>query len=128
MSLIDTETKRKLREMGVTPLLDAFEAQDDVLALGLAFQERVKLAVDDAHGVFTQSKVDGLIRRAPLRYPNADLRLIDMIDQRGLDRAVIAGLGACSFIDPMRAPFEVVKGLPNGLGEHVEIPSGSRPA
>jgi len=34
MSRIDIETKRKLREMGVATLLDAFDA----LALGLAFE------------------------------------------------------------------------------------------
>ncbi|WP_304466267.1 hypothetical protein [Cryobacterium sp. N21] len=49
MSRIDIETKRKLREMGVTTLLDAFDAQDDTLTLGLAFEEKIKLAVDDAH-------------------------------------------------------------------------------
>lgn len=49
MSRIDIETKRKLREMGVATLLDAFEAQDDTLTLGLAFEEKIKLAVDDAH-------------------------------------------------------------------------------
>ena len=61
MSRIDIETKRKLREMGVATLLDAFDAQDDTLTLGLAFEEKIKLAVDDGHSVFTQTKVEGLI-------------------------------------------------------------------
>ena len=99
MSRIDIETKRKLREMGVATLLDAFEAQDDTLTLGLAFEEKVKIAVDDAHAAFTQTKVEGLIRRANLRYPNADLRRLDLVEERGLDSSVIAGLGTCSFID-----------------------------
>ncbi|TIH35591.1 ATP-binding protein [Subtercola vilae] len=99
MRRIDIETKRKLREMGVATLLDAFDAQDDVLTLGLAFEEKIKLAVDDAHSVFTQTKVEGLIRRANLRYPNADLHRLDLVEERGLDRSVIAGLGTCSFID-----------------------------
>jgi len=98
VSRIDSESKRKLREMGVSVLLDAFEAQDDTLTLGMAFEERVKLAVDDAHAAFTQSKVEGLIRRAGLRYPDADLRRVDLIEQRGLDRGVLAQLGTCSFI------------------------------
>ena len=55
-------------------MLDAFDAQDDTLKLGLAFEEKIKLAVDDAHSVFTQTNVGGLIRRANRRYPNADLR------------------------------------------------------
>ena len=31
MTRIDTETKRKLREMGVPALIDALETQDDTL-------------------------------------------------------------------------------------------------
>ena len=60
MSIIDTETKRKLREMGVTALADAFEAQDDLLVGGMPFAERISLIVDDAHASFTSQKIDGL--------------------------------------------------------------------
>lgn len=98
MSRLDSETKRKLREMGVTSLVDALEVQDDTLTLGMVFEERIKLAVDDAHATFTHAKVEGLIRRAGLRYPNADLRRVDLLEQRGLDRGVIAQLGTCQFI------------------------------
>ena len=95
MSRLDSETKRKLREMGVPALVDALDIQDDALTIGLVFEERIKLAVDDAHAAFTHSKVEGLIRRAGLRYPNADLRRVDMLEQRGLDGGVIAQLGTC---------------------------------
>ena len=37
MTSLDIETKRKLREMGATPLLDAFTAQDEALVLGMGF-------------------------------------------------------------------------------------------
>lgn len=98
MTSIDTETGRKLREMGVPCLVEALQAQDDTLTLGMPFEERLKLAVDDAHATFTHAKVEGLIRRAGLRYPNADLRRLDLVEQRGLDRGVIAQLGTCTFI------------------------------
>ncbi len=98
MSRIDSETKRKLREMGAVALVDALDSQDDTLTLGMPFEERVKLIVDDAHAAFSHSKVEGLIRRARLRYPTADLRRLDLIEQRGLDRGVIAQLGTCQFI------------------------------
>lgn len=98
MSRIDSETKRKLREMGVASLVDALDAQDDTLTLGMVFEERIKLVVDDAHAAFSHSKVEGLIRRAGIRYPTADLRRLDLIEQRGLDRGVIAQLGTCAFI------------------------------
>lgn len=42
MSGIDTETKRKLREMGAVPMLEALEAQDEALVLGMAFEERLR--------------------------------------------------------------------------------------
>ncbi len=86
VSRLDTETKRKLREMGASSLVDALDIQDDTLTLGMVFEERIKLAVDDAHAAFTHGKVEGLIRRAGLRYPNADLRRLDLLEQRGLDR------------------------------------------
>ena len=99
MSSIDIETKRKLREMGAAALLDALEAQNETLTLGLGFDERIRLVVDEAHSAFTHSKVEGLIRRAGLRYPTADLRRLDLVEERGLDRGLIAQLGTCSFVD-----------------------------
>lgn len=99
MSGIADETERKLREMGVPALADALEGQDAGLTLGIPFGERIKLAVDDAHATFNHSKVEGLIRRAGLRYPHADLRRLDLLEQRGLDRGVIAQLATCSFIE-----------------------------
>ena len=41
MSRLDTETKRKLREMGVPALVDATDIQDDTLTLGTTFCCRV---------------------------------------------------------------------------------------
>ena len=99
MTSIDTETRRKLRDMAAGSLLDALLAQDDTLTLGMSFEQRLQLAVDEAHSAFTHAKVQGLIRRAQLRYPNADLRRVDMLEERGLDRDVIAQLATCSFID-----------------------------
>jgi len=96
---IDIETKRKLREMGAAPLLEALEAQDDTLTLGMGFGERLRLVVDEAHSTFNHAKVEGLIRRAGLRYPGADLRRLDLVEERGLDRQVIAQLGSCTFIE-----------------------------
>ncbi len=44
MSRLDTEVGR---EIGVPSLVDAFDTQDDALTLGLVFEERIKLSVDD---------------------------------------------------------------------------------
>ncbi|MDV8001436.1 ATP-binding protein [Rhodococcus sp. IEGM 1408] len=99
MTRIDSETKRKLREMGATAMLEALEARDETLMLGLGFEDQVRLIVDEAHSSFTHAKVEGLIRRAGLRYPSADLRRLDLLAERGLDQGVIAQLGSCSFIE-----------------------------
>ena len=87
MSSLDIETKRKLREMGANALLEAIEVQDDTLVLGLSFEDRIRLVVDEAHSAFSHSKVEGLIRRAGLRYPTADLRRLDLVEERGLNGA-----------------------------------------
>ena len=99
MSRVDIETKRKLREMNAGDLLTAIEGQDETLSIGLAFEERLRLVVDEAYSSFTHSKVTGLIRRAGLHYPNADLRQVDLIEERGLDRSVLTQLATCSFVD-----------------------------
>lgn len=98
MTLIDTETKHKLREMGATALADALASQDDTLTIVMPFAERIKLAVDDAHASVSQQKIEGLIRRAGLRYPDAELRRLDLLEERHIDRGVIAQLGTCTFI------------------------------
>ncbi|TFC91327.1 MULTISPECIES: ATP-binding protein [Cryobacterium] len=98
MSRLDGETKRKLREMNAGELLEAIDSQDETLSIGLPFEERVRLVVDDAYSTFTHSKVAGLIRRVGLRYPNADLRRIDLLDERSLNRPLLTQLGTCSFV------------------------------
>ncbi len=98
MSIIDIATKTKLREMGAADLARALEDQDDELAIGLPFGERVRLAVDDAYTGFNDTKITGLIARAGLRYPSADLRSVDLVEDRGLDRSMLAELASCSFV------------------------------
>ncbi|WP_309617604.1 ATP-binding protein [Salinibacterium sp.] len=99
MGRLDGETKRKLREMNAGELLEAIHTQDETLSIGLPFEDRVKLAVDDAYSSFTHSKVAGLIKRAGLRYPNADLRRVDLLDERSLNRQLLTQLGTCSFVN-----------------------------
>lgn len=96
---LSTETKRKLREMAAGDLLTAFEAQDDVVSMSLSVEARIELAVDQAHGLFMNTKTHGLVRRAKLRYPNADLRTVDRVEERGLNQALLAQLATCHFIE-----------------------------
>ncbi len=96
---LDAETKRKLRQMNAVELIEAIEGQDETLVIGLPFEDRIRLVVDEAYSAFTNTKVHGLIRRAGLRYPNADLRRVDHVEARGLNHTALAQLGTCSFIE-----------------------------
>lgn len=70
--IIDSETKRKLREMNAAELLDAFERLDERTVMPLNHAEVVGLAVDNAYGGYTDAKIQRLVKRAGLRYPQAN--------------------------------------------------------
>lgn len=95
---VNAETARKLREMGAAELLAALSAQDEAVCAGMAFAERVQMAVDEAHSDFITQKVRNLTRRAGLRYPEADVRSVDFFEGRGLDRVAVAELATCGFV------------------------------
>lgn len=54
----------------------------------LSHAEVVGLAVDNAYGGYADAKIQRLVKRAGLRYPQADPRTIDLAEERGLDRIV----------------------------------------
>ena len=97
--IIDSDTNRKLREMGAQSLLDAFEGLDEQTCAPLSHTETIRIAVDRAHSSHTDSKIRNLVKRAGLRYPQADLRTIDLAEERGLDRGRIASLDAGGYLD-----------------------------
>ncbi len=99
MTMLGSETNRKLRDMGASYLLDALEAQDDDLCMGMSFTERIQVAVDEAHSSFIDAKIEQLKKRAHLRYPNADIRKLDFAEERKLDRITITELATCGFIE-----------------------------
>lgn len=55
--IIDTETKRKLREMNATDLLDAFERLDEQTTMPLSHTEVIRLAVDSAHSGHMDARI-----------------------------------------------------------------------
>ena len=111
---VNAETARKLREMGAAELLAALSAQDEAVCAGMAFAERVQVAVDEAHSDFITQKVRNLTRRAGLRYPEADVRSVDFFEGRGLDRVAVAELATCGFVG--RGENVVLQGL-TGTGK-----------
>lgn len=72
------------------------------------------MAVDEAHSSFVTQKINNLTKRACLRYPEADVRLIDFDDERNLDRVLITELATCGFAE--RGQNVVLQGL-TGTGK-----------
>lgn len=118
---VNAETARKLREMGAAELHAALSAQDEAVCAGMAFAERVQMAVDEAHSDFITQKVRNLTRRASLRYPEADVRSVDFFEGRGLDRVAVAKLATCGFVG--RGENVVLQGL-TGTGKTYLVSAG----
>ena len=66
---IGQETRRKMRDMGADELLDALLAQDDAACMGIPFEQRIQMAVDEAHAGYVADRIRNLVKGANLRYP-----------------------------------------------------------
>ena len=64
----------------------------------MGVNERIMLAVDDAYSGWADKRISAMSKRARPRYPQADLRTLDLIDERGLDRNAVNQLQSCAFI------------------------------
>jgi len=99
MSLLNEETRRKLRELNLSEMIDAIDTQSqDVGYSTLSFEDRMKLAVDYVYQKKYNTKVQRLIKMAKFRLTNAAFNDIYYID-RGLDRQKLMALSNCQFID-----------------------------
>lgn len=99
MSLLNEETRRKLRELNLSEMINAIDTQSqDVGYSTLSFEDRMKLAVDYVYQKKYNTKVQRLIKIAKFRLTNAALNDIYYID-RGLDRQKLMVLSNCQFID-----------------------------
>lgn len=97
--MMNEETRRKLREMGMEPFVDALDQQDDhpdTYAV-MTFDERLSMAVDECYTIRNADRAKRLIRYAKLRYPEADINTMYYKD-RGFDRNQILELGSCQYI------------------------------
>jgi len=103
--MIDEETRRKLRELNMGEMVDALDMQDsDLACMGVAFDERIKMAVDYVYEEKHAAGVKRLLGRARLRFPEADIG--DMIyEGRGIDGVLIREVATCQF---MRGAANVV--------------------
>ena len=72
------------------------------------------MAVDEAHSSFVTQKIANSTKRTCLRYPEANVHLIDFDDKRNLDRVLITELATCDFAE--RGQNVVLQGL-TGTGK-----------
>jgi DNA replication protein len=99
MSLLNEETRRKLRELNLSEMIDAVDSQSqDVNYAMLSFEDRMKLAVDYVYQKKYNGKVQRLIKLSKFRISNAAFSDIYFID-RGIDRQKLLSLSSCQFID-----------------------------
>lgn len=99
MGLLNEETRRKLRELNFSEMIDAIDVQSqDTGYAALLFEDRMKMAVDYVYQKKFNNKVQRLIKMARFRIMNAAFNDIYYLD-RGLDRQKMMALSSCQFID-----------------------------
>lgn len=99
MSLLNEETRRKLRELNLNEMIEAIDEQaQDIGYSTMSFEDRMKMAIDFVYQKKYNSKVERLIKAAKFRIANASFNDIYYID-RGLDKEKLLSLSTTQFID-----------------------------
>lgn len=99
MTILNEETRRKLRELNLSEFIEAIELQYQGVDYNiLSFEDRLKVAVDYVYQKKYNSRVQSLIRLSKFRIPNAVLSDVHYVD-RGLDHQTMITLSSCQFID-----------------------------
>lgn len=97
--MLNEETRRKLRELNLSEMIEAIDSQSRESALiTLSFEDRMKMVVDYVYQKKYNTKVQRLIKISKFRITNATYHDICYID-RGLDRQAIIEISTCQFID-----------------------------
>ena len=107
--MVDEETRRKLRELGMGEMVEALDLQEsDGISMAVAFDDRIWMMVDYAYEAKYISSVKRLAARAKLRFPDAEMG--EMIyDGRKIDGVLICEAGTCQFV--ASAANGVIEGL-----------------
>lgn len=97
--MINEETKRKLRELGIGETVAALEVQQsDRTFFSLSFDERFQMVVDYLYQEKYNGKIQRLIKHAKLRIPNADMTGVQY-DGRQLNKSLLLELSTCQFVE-----------------------------
>jgi DNA replication protein DnaC len=99
MRLLNEETRRKLRELNLSEMIEAIDQQaQDIGYSTMPFEDRMKFAIDFVYQKKYNNKVERLIKLAKFRIANASFNDIYYID-RGLDKEKLLNLSTVQFID-----------------------------
>lgn len=99
MRILNEETRRKLRELNLSEVIDSVEIQSQNIEYStMTFDERLKIIVDYVYQEKYNHKVRRLINGAKFRITNASFNDIYYID-RGLDKNKLLTLSTGQFID-----------------------------
>ena len=98
ITIIDEETRRKLREMNMGEMVEALDLQEaGRTCMGMPFDERIRMMVDHVHEEKRVSSVKRLIQRARLRFPDAEPGET-IYGGRGIDGALTREALTCQFM------------------------------
>lgn len=98
--MLDNNTVRKLHEMKLSAMAAAFQKQlQDSSFADMLFEERFGMLADAEWTARKNNRLKRLIRSADYAFPNACLEDVEYHADRRLDKALIARLGTCGYID-----------------------------
>jgi DNA replication protein DnaC len=98
--MLDNNTVQKLHEMKLSVMAAAFQKQTtDQAFADMSFEERFGLVVDSEWASRKSNRLTRLIRKADFAWPGACLEDVEYNADRQLDKALIARLGTCGYID-----------------------------
>ena len=97
--MLNHPTLDKLQAMKFTGMARAFAEQLDTADIAeLDFDERFALLVEREWTERRSRQLTNRLRRARLRHPDACLEDVDYRHPRGLDKALLASMGACQWV------------------------------
>jgi hypothetical protein len=98
--MLDNNTITKLHEMKLSVMAASFQKQlKDKSMNELSFEERFGLIVDSEWTARRNNRLARLIKNAGYAFPDASLDDIEYRADRKLDKAQIARLGTCNYIN-----------------------------
>ena len=121
--MINEETRRKLRELGLDGLVEALDSQEASLNnyVSLDFDQRLTIAIDEFYAVKNRDRAKRLMHLAKFRYPDADLSAL-YYEGRPINKNEIVALGTCGFIN--NATNLVINGFTGSGKTHLSCALG----